>query len=64
MMGTDVVPQVPKGATDFLVEQIREAHPETPLLYTEQPGEHGFDANVPYDTPYIQEGIEFVKKYW
>ncbi len=46
-----------KGATDYLVKQIREAHPDTPLLYTEQPGEHGFDGNVPYDTPYIQEGI-------
>jgi hypothetical protein len=59
-----VLSQVAKPSTDLLVEQIREAQPTTPLLYTVQPGNHGFDIDLSYDTPAIQEGVDFVKKYW
>lgn len=44
--------------------RIREARPETQLLYGVQPGDHGFDKHHGLDEPYIVEGIEFVRQYW
>jgi hypothetical protein len=55
---------MPKYATDELVARIREKRPETELLYSVQPGDHGFDATHGLNEPYIAEGIELVTKYW
>ncbi|KAJ9157285.1 Alpha/beta hydrolase fold-3 [Pleurostoma richardsiae] len=55
---------VPKAGNDEMVRRIREAHPEVPLLYTVQPGDHGFDVPFGLDEPWVAEGGEFVKKYW
>jgi len=56
--------QVPREATDELVARIRKTRPETQILYSVQPGDHGFDLKHGLDVPYIAEGIEFIKKYW
>jgi hypothetical protein len=55
---------MPSKATDEMVARIRDARPETPLLYSVQPGDHGFDFLHGLDEPYIAEGIEFVTNYW
>ncbi|KAH8878593.1 alpha/beta-hydrolase [Thozetella sp. PMI_491] len=55
---------VVKPATDAMVARIRKAHPETPLLYSVQPGGHGFDSPHGLSEPYVAEGVEFVRKYW
>ncbi len=47
-----------------MVARIREARPEVPLLYSVQPGDHGFDLTHGLEEPYIAEGVSFVKKYW
>jgi hypothetical protein len=55
---------MPKHATDELVARIRKTRPETELLYSVQPGDHGFDMDDELDEPYIAEGIELVKTHW
>lgn len=47
-----------------MVEMIREAHPEVPLLYSVQPGGHGFDGDHGLAEPWVAEAMAFVKKYW
>lgn len=49
---------------DEMVARIRKAHPETPLLYSVQRGDHGFDTGHGLTEPYIAEGVEFIHKYW
>lgn len=49
---------------DEMVARIRKAHPETPLLYSVQRGDHGFDTDHGLTEPYIAEGVEFIHKYW
>ena len=56
--------QVPKYATDELVARIYRSKPEAELLYSIQPGDHGFDMCHNLDEPYIAEGIEMVRKFW
>jgi hypothetical protein len=46
------------------VAQIRQKHPDTPLLYTVRPGEHGLDTNHTLAEPYIGEAMKYVHKYW
>jgi hypothetical protein len=55
---------MPKEATDQLVDRIRKTRPEVKLLYSVQPGDHGFDRNHELDEPYVAKGIELVTKYW
>ncbi|KAM0817627.1 putative Alpha/beta-hydrolase [Seiridium cardinale] len=52
------------AASNELIDRLRKSHPETPLLYSVQPGDHGFDSPYGLATPYIAEGIEFVRRYW
>ncbi|KAK9425399.1 putative Alpha/beta hydrolase fold-3 domain-containing protein [Seiridium unicorne] len=52
------------AASNELIDRLRKSHPETPLLYSVQPGDHGFDSPHGLATPYIAEGIEFVRRYW
>lgn len=47
-----------------MVARIRESRPEAKVLYSVQPGEHGFDMYHGLEEPYIAEGIEMVTKYW
>ena len=44
--------------------RIGKAIPEAPILYSVQPGDHGFDLTHSLTEPYIAEGIAFVRKYW
>ncbi|CAM1503241.1 Fc.00g080170.m01.CDS01 [Cosmosporella sp. VM-42] len=48
---------MPKAATDELVAKFRELRAEVPLLYSVQPGDHGFDGAHGLEEPYIAEGI-------
>ncbi|KFZ23672.1 hypothetical protein V502_01855 [Pseudogymnoascus sp. VKM F-4520 (FW-2644)] len=56
--------RVPKESTDTMVARIRESRPEAQVLYSVQPGEHGFDMYHGLDESYIAEGIKMVTKYW
>jgi uncharacterized iron-regulated membrane protein len=56
--------QVSKQAADDLVAWIRETHPEAALIYSVQPGDHGFDVAHTLEKPWVMEGVEFAKKYW
>ncbi|KAF2668488.1 alpha/beta-hydrolase [Microthyrium microscopicum] len=55
---------VSKEASDELVKRIRNTHPNTPLLYSVQPGGHGFDNDHTLAEPWITEAMEFVQKHW
>jgi hypothetical protein len=56
--------QVPAAATNELVDRIKQAFPETPLLYSVQPGGHGFDTDHTLSEPWVAQGLEFTSKYW
>ncbi|KAK6068254.1 hypothetical protein SCUP515_09749 [Seiridium cupressi] len=62
--GSSYPSQVACAASNELIDRLRKSHPETPLLYSVQPGDHGFDSPHGLATPYIAEGIEFVRRYW
>jgi acetyl esterase/lipase len=53
-----------KHIVDGLVAYIRETHPGTPLHYSVQPGNHGFDVSHTLEEPWVVEGAEFARKYW
>ncbi|KAH6982460.1 Alpha/Beta hydrolase protein [Ilyonectria destructans] len=55
---------MPKPVVDDFVAYIRETHPGTPLLYSVQPGGHGFDVAHTQEKPWVVEGVEFARKYW
>lgn len=52
-----------EGSVKFEAE-LRKLHPETDVLLTLLPGEHGFDAAARLDAPWLKEGLEFVGKHW
>ncbi|KAJ9144981.1 Alpha/beta hydrolase fold-3 [Pleurostoma richardsiae] len=54
----------PKPGTDQMVDMIRDVHPEVPLLYSIQPGDHGFDRGHGLSEPWVAEAMAFVRKYW
>lgn len=56
--------QVPIAASDNFVQKLGTTHPQTPLLYTVQPGEHGFDGKVTMDEEWVKEGCAWLKQYW
>jgi len=47
-----------------MVTQIRKQLPDVPLLYSVQPGEHGFDTDQGLEEPWLSEALTFVRKYW
>jgi hypothetical protein len=47
-----------------MVERIRKTHPDVPVLYSVQPGPHGFDNDSTMSDPWVAEGLEFARKYW
>ncbi|KAM0415800.1 hypothetical protein ACHAPT_013261 [Fusarium lateritium] len=55
---------VPKPVTDDFVSYIRDTHPGTPLIYSVQPGGHGFDVEHTQEEPWVMEGVEFARQYW
>lgn len=46
------------------VEQMKKAHPSTPLHVSIQPGSHGFDCMTTLHEDWVKEGCKFVEKYW
>ncbi|KAK9369863.1 Alpha/Beta hydrolase protein [Lipomyces kononenkoae] len=55
---------MPKEATDEMVEKIKKIRHEVPLLYSVQPGDHGFDKDYKLCDPWLAEAMVFVGKYW
>lgn len=47
-----------------MVAAIRESHPDTPLHYTVEDGEHGLGADLGISEPWVAEGVAFVRTYW
>lgn len=56
--------QVPLEVSGNFVQKMKETKPDIPLLYSIQPGEHGFDAKVEFDERWVKEGCAFIDKYW
>ncbi|KAK3322721.1 Alpha/Beta hydrolase protein [Apodospora peruviana] len=54
----------PKQCANGLVDEIRVAHPNTPLLYSLQPGVHAFEIKQELTEAWLQEGLRFVEQYW
>ncbi|TIA30215.1 alpha/beta-hydrolase [Aureobasidium pullulans] len=55
---------VPIEASNNFVDKLKQTHPATPLRYTIQPGEHGFDGAVTMDEDWVKEGCAWLEKYW
>ncbi|KAI5201084.1 hypothetical protein AUEXF2481DRAFT_38949 [Aureobasidium subglaciale EXF-2481] len=55
---------VPIEASNNFVNKLRNTHPETPLRYTIQPGEHGFDNAMSLDETWVKEGCVWLQQYW
>lgn len=53
-----------KESTDEVVAAVRGAHPNTPLKYTVEDGEHGVGADLGISESWVAEGVAFVRKYW
>ncbi|KAK3369350.1 hypothetical protein B0T24DRAFT_681371 [Lasiosphaeria ovina] len=51
-------------AASELVQEIRAAHPDTPLLYSLQPSGHGFDVSHGMTEAWVQEGLRFTEQHW
>lgn len=46
------------------VEKLTQTLPDVPVLLSLQPGDHGFEAMRDRKENWIQEGVEFIGKYW
>ncbi|KKZ62317.1 hypothetical protein EMCG_00391 [[Emmonsia] crescens] len=44
--------------------KLRKLRPEVPLHLAYQTGEHSFDNNYTMATPWLEEPLQFVQKYW
>ncbi|KAI4718596.1 alpha/beta-hydrolase [Aureobasidium sp. EXF-10727] len=55
---------VPIEASNNFVDKLKQTHPDTPLRYTIQPGEHGFDGAVTMDADWVKEGCAWLEQYW
>lgn len=55
---------MPIEASNTFVDKLKQTHPITPLRYTIQPGEHGFDGAVTMDEDWVKEGCAWLEKYW
>lgn len=56
--------QVPPLCSTGFVERMKQIHPDVPLLFSLQQGDHGFEAVRDGAEAWIQEGVQFVQKYW
>lgn len=55
---------VPLESSRAFVEKLRRVKPDVQVRYTTVPGEHGFDAKVDVDTPWLKEGLDFITPLW
>ncbi|KAI9726835.1 MAG: hypothetical protein M1828_000691 [Chrysothrix sp. TS-e1954] len=55
---------VPVENSTVFVDKVKKLHPQADIKLTLQPGDHGFDATMPLDTNWIQDGIDFIEKFW
>lgn len=56
--------QVPPICSTGFVDKVRRILPEVPVLLSLRPGDHGFEVMHTVEDERVQEGFEFVKKYW
>ena len=56
--------QVPPICSTFFLGRLKEALPKVPFLLSLQAGDHGFEVMHSVEDEWIQEGFEFVGKYW
>ena len=59
-----MITQVLIEASDNFVDKFEQTHPETPLRYTIQPGEHGFDGAATMDADWVKEGCTWLEQHW
>lgn len=50
--------------TEVLVKKFKEVLPEAKILVKFEHGEHGFDAPMGLEVPWLKEGLEFVTENW
>ena len=43
---------------------MKQVLPHVPVLLSLQPGDHGFEVTHIVEDEWVQEGFEFVGKYW
>jgi len=46
------------------VEGLKESLPDVPVLLTLRAGDHAFEVKYSVDDEWVQEGFEFVGRYW
>jgi hypothetical protein len=54
---------LPICSTGF-VDGLKRSLPDVPVLLTMQPGDHAFEVKHSIDDEWVQEGFEFIEKYW
>lgn len=50
--------------TEVFVKKLKEVRPEGAVLVRFERGDHGFDAPVGLEAPWLSEGLDFVSGYW
>jgi len=55
---------VPKDGTVRLVSKLKATRPNARVAFILRPGDHGFDADATLRTPWLQEGIDEIRKPW
>ncbi|OJD22839.1 hypothetical protein ACJ73_05809 [Blastomyces percursus] len=55
---------IPWQQTEAWAAKLRKLKPEVPLHLTYQTGEHSFDHNHTMATPWLEEPLKFVQKFW
>lgn len=55
---------VPATGTKTFVEKFRERRSKAKILFTMQPGDHGFDGDATLRTPWLAEGLKFIGEAW
>lgn len=55
---------IPWQHTDAWAAKLKRLQPDVPLFLTYLEGDHVFDKNDTMATPWMEEPLEFVRKYW
>ncbi|KAF2259659.1 putative polyketide synthase [Lojkania enalia] len=55
---------VPQQCSISFAEKLRKTFPSVPLLLSLRPGDHGFEVNCDKRDAWIQDGVDFMTKYW
>jgi hypothetical protein len=56
--------QVPQLCSTGFVKKLKEILPNVPVLFSLQPGDHGFEAEKIAEDRLVQEDLQVVAKYW